>query len=85
MLSETDLGKAELACIFDNDPKKHGSRLLGHRIESFSGKADEIKKRIDAILISSEASEGIIYKQISYLENYGIKILRLYNGSQNQS
>lgn len=78
LLSETALGKAKLACIFDNDPKKDGSRLLGHSVEKFFGKPEDIKKRIDAILISSEASEDIIYKQISYLEDYGIRIYRLY-------
>ena len=61
------------------DPKKHGSQLFGHKIEKFCGKPDEIKKTIDSILISSEASEDIIYKQISYLENHGIEIYRLYH------
>jgi len=82
LFSETILGRAEIACIFDNDPKKHGSQLFGHTIEKFCAEADEIKKRIDSILISSEASEDIIYKQISYLENHGIKIYRLYHKSQ---
>ena len=78
LFSETMLGQAEIACIYDNDPKKHGSQLFGHKIEKFGEKPNEIKKTIDAILISSEASEDIIYKQISYLENHGIKIYRLY-------
>jgi len=79
LFSETVLGQAHLACIFDNDPKKHGSRLFGHNIEKFCGQPREIKKKIDAILISSEASEEVIYKQISYLEDHGIKIYRLYH------
>lgn len=78
LFSETSLGQSEIACIFDNDPKKHGSRLFGHNIEEFCGEPDEIKKKIDSILISSEASEDIIYNQIKYLQNYGIKIYRLY-------
>lgn len=82
LFSETILGQAEIACIFDNDPKKHGSYLFGHKIEKFCGRPDEIKKTIDSILISSEASEDIIYKQISYLENHGIKIYRLYHKLQ---
>lgn len=79
LFSETILGKAEIACIFDNDPKKHGSLLFGHNVEKFCGEPEKIKKKIDAILISSEASEDIIYNQVSYLENYGIKIYRLYH------
>lgn len=82
LFSETILGKAEIACIFDNDPKKHGSCLFGHKIEKFCDKPIDIKKRIDGILISSEASEDIIYKQIGYLENYGVKIHRLYDNSR---
>ena len=82
LFSETILGKAEIACIFDNDPKKHGSRLFGHSIEKFPGFPDEVKKRIDSILISSEASEDIIYQQIAYLESHGIKIYRLYHKEQ---
>ncbi len=81
LFSETALGQAEIACIFDNDPKKHGSQLFGPKIEKFCGKPDEIKKTIDSILISSEASEDIIYKQISYLENHGINVYRLYGES----
>lgn len=79
LFSETPLGKADIACIFDNDPKKHGSRLFGHRIEKFCGKPEEIRKKVDAILISSEASEDIIYEQISFLEKCGIKVHRLYH------
>jgi hypothetical protein len=77
-LSETALGGAEIYCIFDNDPKKHGSQLGRFPIKKFSGDPADIKVHIDAILISSEASEGVIYKHISYYEKFGIKIYRLY-------
>jgi len=78
LLSETALGGADLYCIFDNDPKKHGSLLGRFPIKKFSCDPADIKLHIDAILISSEASEDVIYKQISYLEKFGIKIYRLY-------
>jgi 2-polyprenyl-3-methyl-5-hydroxy-6-metoxy-1,4-benzoquinol methylase len=81
LLGETMLKEAEIACIFDNDPKKHGSWLLGHEIVKFPGNPGEVKKRIDSIVISSEASEDIIYEQICYLENHGVKIWRLYGRS----
>jgi hypothetical protein len=77
-LSETTLGVTDIYCIFDNDPKKHGSRLGRFPIKKFSGDPSDIKLHINAILISSEASEDLIYKQISYLEKFGIKIYRLY-------
>ena len=78
LLSETALGAADIYCIFDNDPKKHGSRLGRFPIKKLSGDPADVKLHINAILISSEASEGLIYKQISYLEKVGIKIYRLY-------
>ena len=79
LFSETVLGELDLACIFDNDPKKHGSELLGNRVVNFVDDPVKLKSLVDAILISSEASETIIYEQISHLENYGIRIFKLYN------
>ena len=78
LLSETSLGNANINCIFDNDPKKAGKRLMGHIIKTFPESIEDIKSEIDAILISSEASETIIYEQLSYLEKQGIKIYCLY-------
>lgn len=78
LLSQTTLGKVDIACIFDNDPKKHGKILLGIPIIKFVDDIPELKKKIDAIIISSEASEDAIYFQISYLSKFGIKIYRLY-------
>ncbi|MBF0594172.1 MAG: methyltransferase domain-containing protein [Candidatus Omnitrophica bacterium] len=83
LLSETALGQTPLACIFDNDPKKRGSFLQGHPVESFTGNIEDVKKRIDAILISSEASENDIYQQIGHLEGHGIRIYRLYQEEKN--
>lgn len=77
LLSETVLKNAKINCIFDNDPKKAGNMLHGVEIRSFLSAIDA-KKDIDAILISSEASEDEIYKQLNYLENYGILIHQLY-------
>lgn len=79
ILSETALGGASVHCIFDNDAKKNGSELMGIPIIKFPSNIDDLKKNIDAILISSEASEDAIYNQISYLEESGIKVYRLYN------
>ena len=51
---------------------------MGHIIKTFPESIEDIKSEIDAILISSEASETIIYEQLSYLEKQGIKIYCLY-------
>lgn len=80
LFSETILGSTTLACIFDNDPKKHGSQLSGQEIVKFVDNPSALKETVDAILISSEASEDIIYKQISHLGKHGIRVYRLYHG-----
>ena len=65
LLSLTTLAKADLAFIFDNDPKKHGKFINGIEVVPFMGSPEQIKSHIDAIVISSKASENEIYDQIS--------------------
>jgi len=79
LLSETSLGQHRLGCIFDNDPKKCGERLRDITILSFDGDADKLKKSIDTIIISSEASENIIFEQIKYVQDSGVKVIKLYS------
>ena len=80
LLSETLLKEANLACIYDNDPKKFGKRLFEIGVERFPPTAADAAKDIDAILISSEGSEDEIYQQLKGLEQQGIKVYRLYAG-----
>lgn len=78
LLSETCLTKEHLFCIFDNDPKKAGHTISGIPIKSFP---DDLKvlDEIEAILISSEASEEQIYRQLKPLEVHGLRIYKLYS------
>lgn len=80
-LSETCLSHANVNCIFDNDPKKTGHTLSGIPIKQFPSTPDELISEIDAILISSEASEEqiYIYQQLKPLESHRLRIYKLYS------
>jgi 2-polyprenyl-3-methyl-5-hydroxy-6-metoxy-1,4-benzoquinol methylase len=78
LLSLSGLSNERIACVFDSDPKRHGTRINGVQVtgmESPEGAA----RMVDSILISSRASENEIYDQIAYLEEYGIRVYKLYN------
>jgi len=79
LLSETKLKNAQIHCIFDNDPKKSGHDISGIPIKIFPTNIQDVLKDIDAILISSEASEDEIYHQIKNIKKDGVKIYRLYS------
>ncbi len=78
LLSVTNLPVESVACIFENDPKKHGRHVKGIEIIGL-GKPEDAAKLVDAIVISSKASENEIFDQISFLEKSGIKIYKLYS------
>jgi 2-polyprenyl-3-methyl-5-hydroxy-6-metoxy-1,4-benzoquinol methylase len=78
LLHETMLDATDICCIYDNNPKKSGGQLKGLEVRNFPASVLEAKSEVDAILISSEASESAIYAQLKYLENHGIKIYCLY-------
>jgi len=79
LLSLTALSRASLACIFDNDTKKHGARINGVEVVPFPGHPEQVNALVDAIVISSKASENEIYKQLSYLKEFGIEVYKLYD------
>jgi len=79
LLSETSLGNRRIGCIFDNDSKKHGTKLQNIPIVNFDGDVEKLKMSIDSIIISSEASENIIFEQIKHFQDFGVKIIKLYN------
>lgn len=79
LLSESCLKKEHIFCIYDNDPKKTGHTLSGIPIRRFPDTWAEVLSEIDAILISSEASEEQIYRQLKPLEAHGLKIYKLYS------
>jgi 2-polyprenyl-3-methyl-5-hydroxy-6-metoxy-1,4-benzoquinol methylase len=78
LLSETNLREMDIFCIYDNDPKKNGECILSIPIYTFPNDINMVLKNVDAILISSQASENEIYNQISKFEQSGLKIFRLY-------
>ena len=80
ILCFTGLSKAGLACLFDNDPRKQGLALEGIPVKGFNQPPMELKQEIDAILISSKYFENEIFEQIAYLQDYGIKVFKLYTG-----
>ena len=75
LLSLTKLQSIKIGYIFDNDPKKHGSKLCNVTVR---GLKEDIKTQVDCIIISSRAYENEIYEQIKFLEIFGIEILRIY-------
>jgi SAM-dependent methyltransferase len=79
LLSETCLAKEHIYCIYDNDPKKTGHTLSDIPIKPFPGTPMEVLSEIDAVLISSEASEEQIYRQLKPLEAHGLRIYKLYS------
>ena len=79
LLSETNIKSAKIYLIFDNDQKKSGHDISGISIKIFPKNVEDVKKYIDAILISSEASEEKIYHQIEFLSGNGIQVYRLYS------
>ena len=58
--------------------KKHGQNIYNAKVVALEDPS-KLKNEIDAVLISSEASENEIYEQIKFLEKYEIKIYKLYN------
>jgi len=78
LLSETNLREMDIFCIYDNDPKKNGECILSIPILNFPDDITRVLKNVDAILISSQASENEIYNQISKFEQYDLKIFKLY-------
>ena len=75
----TLLTRVASACVFDNDPKKVGTRISGVEVVPFSGRPEQVRSLVDAIVISSKASENQIYNQIRYLKEHGIQIYKLYD------
>ena len=75
LLSQTCLRFTPIKCIFDNDPKRAGNNIDRIPVKLW---CEDAVNDIEAILISSEASEDQIYEQLKPLEAQGIKIYRIY-------
>lgn len=62
--------------IIDSDYKKVGQFVLDKKIFSID---DILGLKPNKIVISSKSFEEEIYKQIKYLEEYNIEVIRMYN------
>lgn len=78
LLSLTTLSNEPIACVFDNDAKKHGKYINGVEIVGFD-KPEKVAELVDSILISSKASETEIFNQIKYFQEYGVNVYKLYD------
>ena len=86
LLTLTGMDVSRVGCVFDNDPKKQGRLLLDRPVRGLPADPSEVKRDIDAIIISSRASEDAIYRQISHLRDAGVRVYRLYaNGPDLES
>ena len=77
LLSLTKLSDKNIALIFDNDPKKQGQDLCNVKVTGLD--PENVKNKVDCIIISSRAFEKEIYEQIKFLETYGIEIVKIYS------
>ncbi|OSB14037.1 GNAT family N-acetyltransferase [Clostridium botulinum] len=67
--------KKKIVRLVDKDPNKVGQTLSGYKIYSL----EELKDKVDAIIISSDVYQEIIYERISYLKEEGIDIIKIYD------
>jgi radical SAM superfamily enzyme YgiQ (UPF0313 family)/transcription elongation factor Elf1 len=79
LLERTVLGKSNISCIFDNNKMKNNSEINNVKVIAPAPvNSDDIKQYADVIVISTKAHENTVYKQLSYLEDSGIKLYKLY-------
>jgi hypothetical protein len=79
LISQFNRDDIKFTYIFDNDSKKHGDELIGEPIIDFNFIKNKIEEYVDAIVISSLASENYISEELIYLKDHGIKVFRLYS------
>lgn len=71
----------QIFCFFDNDKQKDGLTLDNKPIYYYENILD-IAGKVDCIIISSIIYEDKIYEQLKILENYDIKIFKLYKNEE---
>lgn len=67
--------KSKIIGLIDKDKSKIGQTLYGYKVYSL----EEVKDKVEAIIISSDVYQETIYERISYLKEYGIDIIKIYN------
>lgn len=67
--------KSKIIGLIDKDKSKIGQTLYGYKVYSL----EEVKDKVEAIIISSDVYQETIYERISYLKEDGIGIIKIYN------
>ncbi|KEI97158.1 CoA-binding protein [Clostridium botulinum A2B7 92] len=67
--------KKKIVGLIDKDKNKIGQSLYGYKVYSL----EEIKNKVDAIVISSDVYQQTIYERISYLKEQGVDIIKIYD------
>lgn len=73
---------APIACIIDDDPRRHGSTLWGYPIVSAEG-ASAMGAR--AVILSSDMFEQKLWDNAACLREAGIEVIRLYTGEPQEA
>ena len=76
LLNHTSISKANIIGLSDSNQAKWDHELFSYIVYP-PNKIAELKP--DAVIISSRACQDDIYKSISYLEEMGIEIVKLYD------
>lgn len=67
--------KQKIIGLIDKDKNKIGQTLYGYKVYSL----EEVKDKVESIVISSDVYQETIYDRISYLKEEGINIKKIYN------
>lgn len=74
VLMEPDV---EIAAIIDDDARRHGGRLWGYPIIS---PEDALTMNLDAIILSANSIEDLLWERTRRHRDAGIRVIRLYGG-----
>lgn len=70
-----EITKKKILGLIDKDKGKIGQTLYKYKIYSL----EELKDKVEAIVISSDVYQQTIYERISYLKEEGIDIIKIYD------
>jgi len=63
--------------IIDDDPRRHGQSLWGYEIRS---PADALRVGVDAVILSANSIEDVLWERSGIFRDAGIPVVRLYGG-----
>jgi len=70
----------EIACLIDDDARRHGERMWGYEIVS---PQQALRIELDAVVISANSIENQLWARGQVFREQGIRMLRLY-GAENE-